>query len=150
MERFVFQVGGVNLVIQGPHDSITLGLDFLKRGLCAVKERLRLAGVIFLDIKNGTDFVTGEILELAHGSTSAYLGITLAIGIAFSIPFVLLARGQVFRPRKFIQMAIEGTVYATVLGLGVPYDFIVIVSGASWTTRGTVPVAARRPVSRSW
>jgi hypothetical protein len=77
-------------------------------------------GVIFLDTKNGTDFVTGQILELAHGGTGVYLGITLAIGIAFAIPFVLLARGQVFHPRKFIQMAIEGTVYATVLGLAVP------------------------------
>lgn len=77
-------------------------------------------GVIFLDTKNGTDFVTGQILELAHGGTGVYLGITLAIGLAFSIPFVLLARGQIFHPRKFIQMAIEGTVYATVLGLAVP------------------------------
>lgn len=77
-------------------------------------------GVIFLDTKNGTDFVTGQILELAHGGTAVYLGITLAIGVAFSIPFVLLARGQIFHPRKFIQMAIEGTVYATVLGLAVP------------------------------
>ncbi len=77
-------------------------------------------GVIFLDTKNGTDFVTGQILDLAHGGTAVYLGITLAIGIAFTIPFVLLARGQIFHPRKFIQMAIEGTVYATVLGLAVP------------------------------
>ncbi len=77
-------------------------------------------GVIFLDTKNGTDFVTGQILDLAHGGTAVYLGITLAIGLAFTIPFVLLARGQIFHPRKFIQMAIEGTVYATVLGLAVP------------------------------
>jgi hypothetical protein len=76
-------------------------------------------GVIFLDTMNGTDFVTGRLMTLARGSVGAYLGITLAIGVAVSIPFVLLARGQQFHPRKFIQMAIEGSVYATLLGVGV-------------------------------
>jgi hypothetical protein len=76
-------------------------------------------GVIFLDTMNGTDFVTGRLMTLARGSVGAYLGITLAVGVAVSIPFVLLARGQQFHPRKFIQMAIEGSVYATLLGVGV-------------------------------
>ena len=55
-----------------------------------------------------------------RGATAEYLGITAAIGIAFAIPFVLLARGQIFHPRKFLQMAIEGSIYATILGYGVP------------------------------
>jgi hypothetical protein len=76
-------------------------------------------GVIFLDTMNGTDFVTGRLMTLARGSVGAYLGITLAVGVAVSVPFVLLARGQQFHPRKFIQMAIEGSIYATILGIGV-------------------------------
>jgi hypothetical protein len=77
-------------------------------------------GVVFLGVKNGTDFITDVLLHLAEGSREAYLGITGAIGLAFAIPFVLLARGQVFRPQKFFQIAVEGGVYAILMGLTVP------------------------------
>lgn len=77
-------------------------------------------GVVFLGVKNAADFVTGQLLQIANGNTSAYLGMTIAIGIAFAIPFILLARGQLFQPKKFIQIAIEGILYATLMGVGVP------------------------------
>ncbi len=77
-------------------------------------------GVITLTMKNGADFMTGLLLELAEGNRAAYLGITVLIGLAFAIPFVLMARGQVFRPQKFVQVMIEGTVYATLMGYAVP------------------------------
>jgi hypothetical protein len=93
-------------------------------------------GVVFLGVKNGTDFVTGQVLHLAEGSTPAYLGITLAIGLAFSIPFVLLARGQVFQPKKFLQMAVEGSIYATLMGVLVPMAVGYLFAGAGVASQG--------------
>lgn len=71
--------------------------------------------VVFLGVKNATDVVTGTLLSLSAGDTSKYLLATLAIGVIFAGTFALLGRGQAFRPRKFLQIAIEGIVYAVVM-----------------------------------
>jgi len=71
--------------------------------------------VIFLDVKNATDMVTGHLFRLAAGSTTSYIGITLAIGIVFAGVFAFLGRGHAFQPMKFAQVAIEGVVYAVLM-----------------------------------
>ena len=71
--------------------------------------------VVFLGVQNATDLVTGELLRLSEGSRSTYLLATLAIGVIFAGAFALLGRGQAFRPRKFLQIAIEGVVYAVLM-----------------------------------
>ena len=73
--------------------------------------------VVFLDVQNGTDLVTGKLLELSHGDRTVYLMATLAIGVVFAGGFALAGRGQAFHPRKFIQIAIEGVVYAVIMRL---------------------------------
>lgn len=73
--------------------------------------------VVFLGVRNGTDMVTGTLLDLSRGETSTYLLATLAIGVVFAGTFALLGRGQAFHPRKFAQIAIEGVVYAIVMRL---------------------------------
>jgi CAAX prenyl protease-like protein len=71
--------------------------------------------VVFLGVQNATDMVTGALLNLSAGDRGTYLIATLAIGVIFAGTFVLLGRGQAFRPRKFIQIAVEGVVYAVVM-----------------------------------
>ncbi|MBX3185944.1 MAG: CPBP family intramembrane metalloprotease [Labilithrix sp.] len=71
--------------------------------------------VVFLGVQNATDMVTGALLRLSDGSRSTYLVATFAIGVIFAGAFALLGRGQAFRPRKFLQIAIEGVVYAVVM-----------------------------------
>lgn len=71
--------------------------------------------VIFLDVKNATDMVTGRLFRLADGSTTSYVGITLAIGIVFAGVFAFLGRGHAFESKKFVQIAIEGVVYAVLM-----------------------------------
>lgn len=78
-------------------------------------------GVVFLNIKNAADYVTRPLLELANGSRTAYLGLTLAIGVLFAGIFGLLGRGQAFRAAKFAQIAIEGVVYAVAMRFGAAY-----------------------------
>lgn len=73
--------------------------------------------VVFLDVKNATDMVTGTLLSLSAGDRSKYLLATLAIGTIFAGTFALVGRGQAFRPRKFVQIAMEGIVYAIVMRL---------------------------------
>jgi hypothetical protein len=69
-------------------------------------------GVVFLNIRNASDVVTGVFMQLAEGNKGVYLLITLAVGVAFATVFGILGRGQAFRVSKFIQIAIEGVVYA--------------------------------------
>lgn len=73
--------------------------------------------VVFLGVKNATDLVTGALLSLSAGDTSTYLLATLCIGVIFVGTFALLGRGQAFRPRKFVQIMVEGVVYAFVMAL---------------------------------
>jgi hypothetical protein len=80
-------------------------------------------GVVFLKVKNASDLVTGPLLALANGSRAAYLGMTLAIGVVFTGVFALLGRGHAFRLGKFVQIAIEGALYAVVMRIGA--DFVV-------------------------
>lgn len=74
-------------------------------------------GVIFLDVRNGTDLVTGELLDLAEGSKPMYLLLTAAIGVVFGGGFAWCGRGEAFRTSKFVQVAVEGAVYAFVMRL---------------------------------
>ena len=71
--------------------------------------------VVFLGVQNATDVVTGTLLRLSEGDKTKYLLATMAIGVIFAGTFALLGRGQAFRPQKFIQILVEGTVYAFVM-----------------------------------
>jgi hypothetical protein len=78
-------------------------------------------GVVFLKVKNATDPVTGPLLELSNGNREAYLGLTLAIGVLFAALFALAGRGQTFRIEKFVQIALEGVVYAVAMRFAADY-----------------------------
>ena len=71
--------------------------------------------VVFLGVQNATDMVTGFLLRMSEGNRITYLLATFAIGVIFAGAFALLGRGQAFRPRKFLQIAIEGVVYAVLM-----------------------------------
>lgn len=72
-------------------------------------------GVVFLQVKNASDVVTGLLLSAAEGNRGMYLLLTLAIGVVFAGIFAWLGRGQALQPGKFVQIAIEGVVYAFVM-----------------------------------
>src|SRR5687767_9624709 len=71
--------------------------------------------VVFLGVQNATDPLTGTLLLLSQGDKNKYLLATLALGVIFAGTFALLGRGQAFRPKKFLQIAIEGVVYAVLM-----------------------------------
>jgi membrane protease YdiL (CAAX protease family) len=79
------------------------------------------AGVIFLRVQNATDVVTGPMLRAAEGNRGVYLLITASIGVLFTLVFGIIGRGQAFRPAKFVQIAIEGVIYAVVMRMGAAY-----------------------------
>lgn len=72
-------------------------------------------GVVFLNIRNASDVVTGVFMQLAEGNKGVYLLITLAVGVVFATVFGMLGRGHAFHASKFIQIAIEGVVYAFIM-----------------------------------
>ncbi len=93
--------------------------------------------VVFLGVHNATDVVTGELLALSAGNRSTYLLATLAIGVIFAGTFALLGRGQAFRPRKFLQILIEGTVYAFVMAAAAN---LIVGRLFAWLPAGMDPV----------
>jgi hypothetical protein len=74
-------------------------------------------GVVFLNIRNASDVVTSVLMQLAEGNKAVYVLITLAIGVVFATVFGVLGRGHAFKTAKFIQIAIEGVVYAFIMRL---------------------------------
>jgi hypothetical protein len=80
-------------------------------------------GVVFLKVKNAADPVTGPLLELSNGNREAYLGLTIAIGVLFAALFAIAGRGQTFRIEKFVQIGLEGLVYA--IGMRFAADYVV-------------------------
>src|SRR5947209_5922239 len=65
-------------------------------------------GVVFLQVKNASDVVTGLLMSAAEGNRGIYLALTLAIGVVFAGVFAWLGRGHALQPGKFIQIALEG------------------------------------------
>jgi hypothetical protein len=78
-------------------------------------------GVVFLRVQNATDIVTAPLMRLSEGNRGVYIGITAAVGLVFATVFALLGRGQAFRPRKFVQIAVEGVVYAFLMRFGASF-----------------------------
>jgi membrane protease YdiL (CAAX protease family) len=73
-------------------------------------------GVVFLNVRNATDLVTAELLDLARGDRATYLTMTAGIGLITAAAFAILGRGQSLRWSKLLQMGIEGVVYAIAMG----------------------------------
>ena len=99
------------------------------------------AGVIFLRVQNATDVVTGPILRVAEGNRAIYLLITASIGVVFAGFFGVIGRGQTFRPQKFVQIALEGVIYAVLMRLGAGY----VVGRLFAAVGGVAPVAQQGP-----
>jgi hypothetical protein len=92
--------------------------------------------VVFLGIQNATDMVTGSLLRLSEGNRTTYLLATMAIGVIFAGIFALAGRGQAFRPRKFLQIALEGVVYAVVMRVFAGWVVGSVFAGGSIAEQG--------------
>src|SRR5262249_55906422 len=81
------------------------------------------------------DLVTAPLMQLAEGNRAIYLLITASIGVVFAGFFAALGRGQAFRPAKFVQVMIEGVVYAVAMRVAAGYVvgrlFAAVGGGAS-------------------
>ncbi|MFO0678230.1 MAG: CPBP family glutamic-type intramembrane protease [Polyangiaceae bacterium] len=97
-------------------------------------------GVVFMKTRNATDWLTDVLLRLADGDRAVYLGITGVLGLAFGTIFALLGRGHAFASRKFVQIALEGVVYAVLMRLGASYAVGQLLAGrvGSAATEGSV------------
>ncbi|MDP9151130.1 MAG: CPBP family glutamic-type intramembrane protease [Myxococcota bacterium] len=73
-------------------------------------------GVVFLHVRNASDLLSGRLLELAHGDRLTYLALTAVLATAMVGVFALLGRGHALRPRKLVQIALEGSAYAISMG----------------------------------
>jgi membrane protease YdiL (CAAX protease family) len=74
-------------------------------------------GVAFLNVRNATDVVTAQLLELSRGDRLTYFGLTAAMGVAMFVTFAVLGRGQGLRIGKVLQIGVEGAVYAVAMGI---------------------------------
>lgn len=88
-------------------------------------------GVVFLNVKNASDVVTGVLLQVAEGSKAMYLLLTAAIGVVFAGIFAWRGKGQAFKVSKFAQIAAEGVVYALLMRLAGGYVVGALFAGSS-------------------
>ena len=88
-------------------------------------------GVIFLNVHNAADIVTFELLHFAENSKSLYILFTLAIGVVFTGVFAWLGRGEAFRTSKFVQIALEGILYAFAMRVAGAYVVANLFAGSS-------------------
>lgn len=69
-------------------------------------------GVALLPVRNAADPVTAELKALANHSLPLYAGLTLAAGAAFVIVLATLGRRKALEGKRFVLIALEGTLYA--------------------------------------
>jgi hypothetical protein len=93
-------------------------------------------GVVFLNVRNASDVVTSQLIELARGDRWIYAGLTTAMGMAMVAVFAVLGRGQVLRARKLVQVVIEGAGYAAAMGAGTSWVVGRMFAGPSARTVG--------------
>jgi membrane protease YdiL (CAAX protease family) len=74
-------------------------------------------GVLFtLPVLNGADFLTVFLFRNLGLSTSAYLGYTAAVAIAFAVAVGFLRRKQRFDTKLIFPVLIESAIYALTMG----------------------------------
>ncbi len=73
-------------------------------------------GVAFLGVRNATDMVTSQLLQVAQGDRMTYLLFTVGLGVGLSLVYWVLVRVQGYRPAKVAQIALEGAAYAIAMG----------------------------------
>lgn len=70
-------------------------------------------GILFIDLRNGVDLVSGLTFSLLEYSTGAYVAVTLGGAAALVAAGVFLRRGDKrFQPRELVPVLIESTVLA--------------------------------------
>jgi hypothetical protein len=72
-------------------------------------------GVVFLSIRNAADPVTTELQKLADHSLVTYAALTVAIGVVFVGLVASIGRRNPLKPARFALIAVEGTLYATLM-----------------------------------
>ena len=123
--------------LQGPSESLRERAGaWVDLGLTLPIFLIYQVSVVFLGVQNATDMVTGTLLRLSDGNRTTYLMATFAIGVIFAGVFALLGRGQAFRPAKFIQIAIEGVVYAALMRIFAAYVVDRVFAGANIKDEG--------------
>jgi membrane protease YdiL (CAAX protease family) len=67
-------------------------------------------------VRNGVDFITGNVLEATHGSRLAVAGLALTVGAALAIGVLWARRRAKLHPRLFVPVLAESTLYAALVG----------------------------------
>lgn len=74
-------------------------------------------GVVFLSVRNGCDPVTDLLLSVLDRSLSAYLGLTLGLGLLLALGVRLFRLGGTLNGRRVALRLGEATLYAVVMAV---------------------------------
>ncbi|MEI8256117.1 MAG: CPBP family intramembrane glutamic endopeptidase [Deltaproteobacteria bacterium] len=67
-------------------------------------------------VRNGVDFVTGNVLEATHGSRLAVAGLALFVGAGLAAGVLWSRRRAKLHPKLFIPVLLESAIYAALAG----------------------------------
>lgn len=87
-------------------------------------------GVVFLPVRNAADPLTSELQKLAYQSVWIYFTFTVAIGLAYVTPLLLLGRGKHLDLSRFALMGGEGILYAILMRILAGYAVFQLVQMA--------------------
>jgi hypothetical protein len=69
-------------------------------------------GILFIDKRNGVDWVTELTLRLVHSSVPAYVVVTASLALGLAGAVWLLRRAGTLQPRAFLPIVIESALWA--------------------------------------
>jgi Type II CAAX prenyl endopeptidase Rce1-like len=92
-------------------------------------------GVVFLPVRNAADPVTKELTALAEHNILGYAGLTIAIGIAFVVVLAATGQKKALERKRFVLIAIEGTLYAMLMRFAASYVVGSLTLGPNIQTR---------------
>lgn len=76
-------------------------------------------GILFMDFRNGVDWVTGLTFELLERSVSAYVAVTCALSLGLAIvAYVQRSRGRI-RPAALVPVLLESAGWAVLMAYAV-------------------------------
>ena len=92
-------------------------------------------GVVFLPVRNAADPVTKELTALAEHSLLGYAGLTLLVGVAFVVVLAATGQKKALEGKRFVLIALEGTVYAMLMRFAASYIVGSLTLGPNIQTR---------------
>lgn len=100
-------------------------------------------GIVFMDLRNGADLVSGLVVQLVHASLLLYVALTLGVAIALGIAVYFLRGKNVLRLSSIGPVVAESTAWAAGMWLLVGWATARLVGVIATSNDATLQIGGR-------